>query len=102
MANATTPVSGVSIPSFDSLLERLGDEKKMAQAKRQTLKIKKEARLSAAVKTAQIAVIEATSRLEDALLSESADEASAVKAVIDAQKTADFYQQVYSALFPNS
>lgn len=92
----------VNVPSFDEILERLGDEKKMAQAKRATLKVKKEAKLSALVKTAKVNLIEAEAGLAEALLSESGDEAAAVKAVIDAQKTHDFYEAVYSALFPNS
>lgn len=97
-----TKTINVEIPSFDSLLERLADDKKMAASKRETLKIKKEAKLSSQVKEAKVRLIEAQSRLEDALLSETADEAFAVKAVQDAQRTYNFYEEVYNALFPNA
>ena len=103
MANEkSSALVGVVIPSFDSLLERLVDPKKMDAAKREVLKTKKEAQLSAATKTAKIKVIEAQSRLEDALLSEHADAAAAVKECVDAQRTYDFYLGVYNALFPNA
>ena len=91
----------MKIPSFDELVANLGDEKKMADAKRKTLRIKKEAKLSSLVKQAQIANIEAVDRLNEALLSETADEALAVKSVLDTQKNLDFYTDIYSALFPN-
>ena len=91
----------VEIPSFDSLIEIYADEKKIEAAKRKTLKIKKEAKISSLVKQAQIAVIDAESRLTDALFSELSDEAKAVKEVVDAKKTYEFYQEIYEALFPN-
>lgn len=97
-----TKTLNVEIPSFDSLLERLADDKKMAASKRETLKIKKEAKLSGQVKEAKVRLIEAQAKLEDALLAENADEAAAVKAVQDAQRTYTFYEEVYNALFPNA
>ena len=102
MSQTNTTIAGLNLPSFKQLLENLGDEKKMAAAKQATLLIKKEAKISSLVKTAKIAQIEATDRLNDALLSESADEAQAVKAVIDATKTLEFYEAIYTALFPNA
>lgn len=100
--STTNNTLGVTLPSFSDLLATLSDEKKMAESKAKVLGIKKEAKLSGLVKAAQIAKINAEEALTAALLSEHGDEASAVKAVIDASKTLEFYEAIYSALFPNA
>lgn len=92
----------VAIPSFDELITLYADEKKLEEAKRKTLKIKKEAKISGLMKQAQVRKIEAEAALADALLGENADEAAAVKSVIDATRTYEFYSNIYEALFPNA
>ena|SRR5688572_7817870 len=101
MSKTTNSALTVNVPSFDEILSRLGDEKKMAEAKKSTLRIQKEAKLSALMKTAKVNLVLAEAGLAEALLSEHSDEAAAVKAVIDAQKTFEFYEAIYSVLFPN-
>jgi len=95
-------VLNVQISSFDELVEKLGDDKKMAASKAKALKIKTENKLSSQVKNAQIALIEANERFEANVLNDGADIVSLVKGIQDAQKTFDVYSEIYNKFFPNA
>jgi len=91
----------VIIPSFQELIDRQADDKKMAASKQETLKIKKEAKLSGQIAQAHVAALEAKERFEASLLSETGNEAAALQEFESAVNTLKFYQKLYSQLFPN-
>lgn len=95
----TTQATG--IVAFDEIAARYqGDA--AVQTKLTRTKIKKEAELRTKVSEAQVAVLDAQTALEEAIITDGKAIDVAAKALQNAERTYEFYQELYSKVFPNA
>ncbi len=85
-----------TLKSFDEVLKN--SETKNVEL----LKAKKEAELQQGLQTAKINALNAQGEYEKALVSEGTDVAVAVLNLEKATKTYEFYQELYTKVFPNA
>lgn len=89
------------IASFDEIVSKYeGDNAVKAAASR--TKIKKEAELSGQVSAAKIAKMDAEAALEAAIITDGKSIAQAAAQLEKATRDLEFYQTLYSSVFPNA